>query len=151
MDAAVVQEASNVDLGVSKESAFFVRENGEIAHATTENSTNSCATIRLPTNVSGLAHTHLEGSNPSTTIARELPGPLDTDALRKGLVQYIITPTHAVRKIEVVKVGDTYQPKLTTLYAGDKYTRRRQIKNIGKWKRTWSDQKNYNAVSGNRR
>jgi hypothetical protein len=147
MDSAVIAHQDGLS-GDANEQAFFVRENGEIAFAEMTDSTSSCATIRLPTDVSGLAHTHTSGG-PAETLARELPGPLDIDALRKGLVQYIITPTNAIRKKEVVKTGSgTYEPRLTTIRKGDVFTRGRQVRKIDKWKRAWSDSKNFKVING---
>lgn len=134
------------------EGAIYVNPDGSILVAKPETSEEACATIRAPSAGQAAAHGHLEDTtNPFTTVARELPGPLDTDSLTKGNVMYIITPTMVVRKLEVIKTDDgTFEPRLTTLDRGDKYRGTGVVRNIDKWRRNWSDTDNYNAVMDRR-
>jgi hypothetical protein len=132
------------------DSSFYLGADGKVVPAVAIASENGCAALRLPSSPAiAVDHPHLADSiNPQNTLARELPGPEDLSALiDHGLVQVIVTPSRAVRAVEVIQQKNgSFEPRLRTLAPGDTFSRSRDLQAIGRWRQNWTSTKNYDVM-----
>ena len=83
-----------------------------------------------------------------TNLAREFPGPGDLQVLiDQKIPSAIWTPTGTLAVLEVIKVGERYEPRYRVLHQGE-FGGERNLKIYESWRQRWTDQSN--AAAGRR-
>ena len=148
MDEAISRLLQVLGSELPSETMFFVAENGWVFFDSHYKANQHCVRSRTPpTGFIGIAHTHdALHNNRQSTLARELPGPEDIKPLLSGKIVYFITPTNALRKIEVHAIDGEFKPVLITLNPGQTFTEPKQLRRIENWQPFWDSKRNYRTI-----